>query len=71
MWTDPIVADIHAIRASITEQVGDSSHALTLEAERLAKQAMEKFDMHWQSTAARIQPDSKQTRLAAAAAPTP
>jgi precorrin isomerase len=51
MWTDPIVADIHEIRASITSRAGDNSHALTLEAERLAKEAAEKYGMQWHSTA--------------------
>jgi hypothetical protein len=49
MWTDPIVADIHNIRANITARVGDNSHALTLEAQRMAKEAAEKFGMRWQT----------------------
>jgi hypothetical protein len=49
MWTAPIVAEIHQIRAQITAQTGDDSHALSLEAERAAKEAMEKFGMNWQA----------------------
>ncbi len=50
MWTDPIVAKIHQIRAQITAQTGDNSHALSLEAERAAQEAMEKFGIKWTST---------------------
>jgi hypothetical protein len=51
MWIDPIVADIHNIRASITARAGDNSHALTIEAQRLAKEASEKYGTRWKSTA--------------------
>lgn len=51
MWTDPIVADIHDIRTNITAQAGDNSHALTLAAQRMAKEAAEKYGMHWKSAA--------------------
>ncbi len=49
MWTDPIVADIHHIRADIVAKTGDSSHAITLEAKRLTQEVAKKFGMHWKS----------------------
>ena len=49
MWNDPIVADIHKIRADITATAGDNSHALTLEAKRLSQEAAQKYGMRWKS----------------------
>ncbi len=51
MWTDPIVAEIHQIRAQMTAQAGDSSQALSREAERAAQAAMQTFGMRWKSKA--------------------
>ena len=51
MWTDPLVAEIHNIRAAITAKVGDTSRALTIEAKRLSGEAAQKYGMHWKTTA--------------------
>jgi hypothetical protein len=48
MWTDPIVAEVHAIRADIVARAGDNSHDITLEAKRLTQEIAEKFGMRWQ-----------------------
>jgi hypothetical protein len=50
MWTDPLVTEIHNIRAAITAKVGDTSQALTLEAKRLSSEAATKYGMRWKTT---------------------
>jgi hypothetical protein len=58
MWTDTIVAYIHKIRADITARARDNSHALTLEAQRMAQEAAEKYGMRWQSAAPTPRPSA-------------
>jgi hypothetical protein len=47
MWTDPIVEQIHQVRADITLKAGDNSHALTLAAQEMTLAAGEKFGVQW------------------------